>query len=92
VSSSDVDGSTVSFSNTALTNFINADTNGVITLMLRRSGGNAGGTNNLAFRSKEFDDGVGDPTAPTLTITPVPEPGTLALLGAGTLALIRRRR
>ncbi|XAM01031.1 PEP-CTERM sorting domain-containing protein [Phycisphaeraceae bacterium D3-23] len=39
--------------------------------------------------------GVGntfDPGAPSLELTAVPEPGSLALLGLGTLMLVRRRR
>ncbi|MFI4859571.1 MAG: PEP-CTERM sorting domain-containing protein [Phycisphaerales bacterium JB063] len=39
--------------------------------------------------------GVGntfDPGAPSLTLTAVPEPGSLALVGLGALTLIRRRR
>lgn len=46
-------GETVSFSDPNLVSFLNSDTNGLVTLLMRRQ---AGGSNNLSFRSKESDD------------------------------------
>ena len=84
-------GDTVTISNAdstsadAFLNFIKADTDGVVTLILRRLGGNS--ANNLSFASKEnatYD-------APTLTLlvpTPAALPAGLALMA---LAAGRRR-
>lgn len=91
VSSSDVVGSTVFFSSAALVNFLNADSNDAVTLILRRSGANAGGPNNLAFASKENATYA----APALELNAViPEPATWALvaLAAPALLLLHRRR
>ena len=43
-------GETVTFSDPNLTNFINNDTNGLVTIVMRRQ---SGGSNNIAFWSKE---------------------------------------
>jgi hypothetical protein len=77
----------VMFSSQDLIDFINADTNGVVTLILQRQ--NSQGSWNLAFASGENFDLM----PPTLTLGIfMPEPGTATLLVAGGLALIRRRR
>lgn len=88
ITASDVTGSVVSFSSAALASFIKADTNGVITLILRRSGTHAGGSENLSFFSKETVAAIGDPSEPTLTL--VPEPAALGLLVMGLPMLMRR--
>jgi len=91
VAASDIAGSLVTMaSNQALVDFLNADTNGVVTFLLRRTGANAGGSNNLAFYSKEFTPGV-TLDEPTLTIL-TPEPCTLTLAAIGGLTLLARRR
>lgn len=84
-------GDTVTFSNAnsvtanAFLNFIKADTDGMVTLIVRRLGGNS--ANNLAFASKEnttYD-------APLLTLV-IPTPAALpAGLGLLLLAIGRRR-
>ena len=83
-------GTMVSFSNSALDNFINADTNGTVSFVIQREENNASVDQ---FRSSEGADTVSAPTtAPTLTV--VPEPSSLVLLLGGMLAailLIRRR-
>ncbi|QNN24289.1 PEP-CTERM sorting domain-containing protein [Planctomycetales bacterium ZRK34] len=85
VTANDTTADWVSFSSAALDNFIHADTNGVITLIVRRTGAHAGGSSNLSFYSKEASAA----SAPTLTL--IPEPATLAMLAMGSLGLIRRR-
>lgn len=74
---------TFTFDTDAVT-FLNNDTDGVITLMLTKLSN--GGLD--YFQSKETPDG----TAPFLTITAAPEPGSLVLIGLGALAMARRRR
>ena len=86
-------GQTIDFSSTALIDFLNSDTNGLVTLMIARDTlGDDPSTDTVIhfFASKEYQGGA---YAPTLDITYVPEPATLALLGGGIgLAALRRRR
>jgi len=72
------------FSSASLLNFLQADTNNEVTFLLTRSVNDQ----NLAYYSRENSAGA---IAPTLSITPVPEPSSTALLGLGGLALILRR-
>jgi hypothetical protein len=69
-----------------LADFLNADTNGVVTLVLINEAGTSANNSENRFASKE------DPTdwaAPALVF--VPEPATLALAGLGSLITLRRR-
>ena len=75
----------VMFSSAALVDFINADTNGVATFILRRS---AGGSANLIFGSDESSANA--PRLSLLVAVPEPATGLLGLLSAMVLA--RRRR
>jgi hypothetical protein len=67
---------TVSFSNAALLSFIQADTNGIVTLVITRNTNNTG--------NSVFLDGA--------TLTIIPEPSASLLASLGLLALLRRRR
>ncbi|MBI1367557.1 MAG: DNRLRE domain-containing protein [Planctomycetes bacterium] len=79
-------GATVNVSSAALVNFLRADTDGLVTLILRRNAGNS--ANNLGFASKENTTFA----APTLTLT-IPAPAALpAGLSLLTLLTTRRKR
>jgi len=75
------DGQTLSFSYASIANFINADTNDLVTFMLASK--NINPTNNYTFGSGEG----GDVAKPTLILS-VPEPSSLALLGFGLIGLV----
>ena len=84
-------GNTFSFTDPNLLSFLNADTDGIVTLIL----GATAVPQDSAFLwdSKEVTPGT-DADAPLLTIegTLVPEPSSACLLGLGGLALLLRRR
>lgn len=67
-------------------NFVQADTNGLLTFVVQYQTDNVGSTINFATKEHVTN------TAPTLTI--VPEPSSAILLGVSGLALLlyRRRR
>jgi hypothetical protein len=75
-------GATASLADGNLLSFIQADTNDIVTLVLTRT--IDGGTDNSVFQNR------GSASPPTLTI--VPEPGSLGLLGLGLLSLYVLRR
>lgn len=70
------DGVPISFSSTAIRDFINADTNGVVTFIL--TGPQPAGAMNYTFASKENVDGD---QFPTLQVSPVPEPSSFLIMG-----------
>lgn len=78
---------TVQLSNANLVNFLNADTNGIVGLVVVRDTDDANATS-FANRDAGFN------AAPKLFINqPVPEPGTFALAAAGAgMVLLRRAR
>ena len=82
-----VNGDSISMSTSDLVDFINLDTNGYVTLMVGR-----------LQQSSSFDQWASSEHAtlngPQLTLeyTPVPEPASLALMGLGGLAVIKRKR
>ncbi|MCD4825177.1 MAG: DNRLRE domain-containing protein [Phycisphaerae bacterium] len=76
----------VTLSNTALINFLNADTDGQVTLMC--NGGTVWADDEVQFASRSHDTMTG----PELDITVTPEPATMVLLGLGGVGLLIRRR
>jgi len=87
-------GNILTFSNAALTNLINADTDNQVTLILVNPDP-TGDDTSVQFMRKEDTDtlpSTGLTYAATLTIETVPEPAGIALLSLGLLgALVRRR-
>lgn len=77
--------------NDGLVDFLNADTNGLVTLVFFM---NTEKNNNNDFLTKEYVPGGGEAGdfAPELEYTVVPEPATMGLLGLGGLGMLRRRR
>ncbi|MBI1367543.1 MAG: PEP-CTERM sorting domain-containing protein [Planctomycetes bacterium] len=77
------------FTSEALVNFLNADTNNLVTfIIVQTTAGGFGATNFLQFDTKEQSGGV----APKLSLVLIPEPTSLALFVTMLLALVRRRR
>lgn len=76
-------GQTITFSDPALVTFLNSDTNGSVSILMRRQ---LGGSSNLAFSSKE------GASAPALIVA-IPEPTAFAMcfIAAGA-GLLRRKR
>ena len=94
-------GTVLKFSSEALHDFIEADTDKLVTLIITRESNDPSFTGpSHSFYSKELADSEGDLSlAPTLTfvnVSPNPEPSTLLLLlaGAATASVrsVRRRR
>ena len=76
----------IQFTSLDLVNFVNADTDGLATIILQRQTFNSSW--NLAFASGEH----ATLAAPTLAIATVPEPASMAMLLLGLPAIIRRRK
>lgn len=84
----DASGAAHQVSNQALIDFLNADTNGIVTFIFVRADG-SGGTHQIGGRLDNPDPAD---WRPTLEITFVPEPASLVLAGMGSLIMLRRRR
>lgn len=76
-------GAQSSFSSQELVDFLNADTDGLVTLLVRE---NEGGYIRASTKEESIED------APMLQLTYTPEPATMGLLSIGGLALLRRKR
>jgi PEP-CTERM motif len=83
----------ISFSNSSFVDFVNSDTDGLITFILTQPDVTS---TNHAFSSKESsgNPAIGSPGdyAPTLSIATIPLPGTLWLLASGLLGLFSLRK
>jgi hypothetical protein len=80
---------TASFDAQALLDFINADTDGMITLIITTDDvSDVFNSTNYTFVSANNANTQLDPR---LVLTVVPEPTTFALLGVGLMAALRRR-
>ena len=77
------DGVEISFSSAALIDWLNTDTDKVVTLAFRKT---TQTSYNSVFESTEGG------FAPKLDLTYVPEPATIAILGLGGLMIRRKRR
>ena len=88
---------TVPAQGTALIDFLNADTNGSVTFIIAREALNTTRLINLTSKDAESSasgvlSGEAGDFAPTLTVTTVPEPGSLGLIATGLACLFSRRR
>ena len=81
---------TAIFDDQALLDLLNADTDGMVTLIITSLGISSDFTSTVyQFYSSETSNAD---YFPRLVVSIVPEPSTFALLGLGAMALIRRRR
>lgn len=81
-------GNTVTLSSTQIADYLNSDTNGIVSFLIVRQ---TSGSQGSAFYSKE---NTASAIAPTLTITTtIPEPSTYALLGGlAAISLVAWRK
>ena len=92
------EGQEITVSDSDFLTFLNADTDGLVTFIIARTDDNNGIDDIATKETTSLDSGTSillGSGAPSLTFDgqPIPEPGTLALLGLGGLAgAIRRRR
>lgn len=71
------EGVPIGFSSTSIRDFLNADTNNLVTFIL--TGPQTAGSLNYTFGSKENTD---EYPIPTLQVSPVPEPSSFIVMGA----------
>lgn len=83
-----ITGTSYSFSNQALVDFLNTDTDGRVTFMLTRTSTPSSGFN-LGFASKEHANLA---YRPSLTYEAVPEPGRMVLAALSGIAFLMTRR
>lgn len=81
------DATTITFDAAALTSFINADTNGIVTFIVTDE---TAESQSSRFYSREHTPG-NDADAPRLSVSVVPEPASMGLLTVGALIVLARR-
>jgi hypothetical protein len=78
---------TVDFTSPAFVDFLNSDSNDIATFVLARTTNQVGNNNYIHAVASRENGTVAGPSLTVTQMTPVPEPSTLLLLGAGLVGI-----